>query len=211
MWFTFPTIHPLKIYVHREFPLWLRGLRTQLVYVRMWVRPLALLSGLRIWCCCEPWHSLQTWFGSGISVAVVRPGRYSSDLTLSLGTSICHRYGLKKTRYTHTHTHTHTHTSVCVSRPSGFDCVHRVLQISPHQLQDIFIRLKRKLTQEFLMWCNGLRIQCCLCNRSGHSSGVGLIPCLVQYIKDPALPQLWCRSELQLRFDSRPGKLAVLP
>ena len=36
-----------------EFPLWLGGLQTQLVSVRMWVRSLASLSGLRIRCCCE--------------------------------------------------------------------------------------------------------------------------------------------------------------
>ena len=32
-----------------EFSLWLRGLRTQLVSIRMLVQSLALLSGLRIW------------------------------------------------------------------------------------------------------------------------------------------------------------------
>ena len=28
---------------------------------------------------------------------------------------------------------------------------------------------------------------------------------MVQCVKDPALPQLWCRSQLQLRFDPWPG------
>ena len=32
---------------------------------------LALLSGLRIQCCCELWFRLQMWLGSWISVAVV--------------------------------------------------------------------------------------------------------------------------------------------
>ena len=37
------------------FPLWLSGLRTLLVSMRMWVQTLASLSGLRIWPC----HVLQ--------------------------------------------------------------------------------------------------------------------------------------------------------
>jgi len=31
----------------------------------------ALLSGLRIQGCCKLWCRLQTWFGSGVTVAVV--------------------------------------------------------------------------------------------------------------------------------------------
>ena len=31
----------------QEFPLWLSGLRTQLAYMRMWVRSLSSLSGLK--------------------------------------------------------------------------------------------------------------------------------------------------------------------
>ena len=38
-----------------EFLLWLSGLRTQLVSMRTWVRSLASLTGLRIWCCCKLW------------------------------------------------------------------------------------------------------------------------------------------------------------
>ena len=57
--------------------------------MRLRVRSLALLSGLRIWCCCELWCRLQTWFRSGIAVAVAQASGYSSDLTPSLGTSVC--------------------------------------------------------------------------------------------------------------------------
>ena len=35
----------------------------------------------------------------------------------------------------------------------------------------------------------------------------GSIPGLLQWIKNPALLQLWCRSQLWLRFDPWPGKL----
>ena len=48
----------------REFPLWLSGLRTQLVSTRMQVRSLTPLSGLRIQCCCGLWSSLQMQLGS---------------------------------------------------------------------------------------------------------------------------------------------------
>ena len=36
----------------------------------MQVQPLALLSGIRIWCCHEVWCRLQIRLGSGIAVAV---------------------------------------------------------------------------------------------------------------------------------------------
>ena len=36
-----------------EFPLWLSGLTTRLVSLRLQVQPLAPISGLRIWCCHE--------------------------------------------------------------------------------------------------------------------------------------------------------------
>ena len=72
-----------------EFLLWLSGLLTLLVSMKMWDRSLVLLSGLKILCCCELWFRLQTQFGSHVSVAVVQASCYSSDLTPSLGTSIC--------------------------------------------------------------------------------------------------------------------------
>ena len=53
-----------------EFPLWLSGLRTQLESMRLWVRSLALLTGLRIRHCRELWFRSQMGLGSGIAVAV---------------------------------------------------------------------------------------------------------------------------------------------
>ena len=66
--------------------------------MRTRVLSLALLSGLRIQRCSELWCRWQTWLlGSGVVVAVVQAGSYSSHSTPSLGTSICHRCGrLKK-------------------------------------------------------------------------------------------------------------------
>ena len=37
----------------------------------LWVRSLALLSGLRIRCCHGLWYRLQTWLGTCVAVAVV--------------------------------------------------------------------------------------------------------------------------------------------
>ena len=54
-----------------EFPLWLSGLRTQLVSMRTKVWSLASISGLRIRRCHELWCRWQTQVRSGIAVAVV--------------------------------------------------------------------------------------------------------------------------------------------
>ena len=53
---------------------------------------------IRIWHCCELWCRLQTQFGSHVAVAVVQADSYSSDLTPSLGTSVCCECGPKKTK-----------------------------------------------------------------------------------------------------------------
>ena len=52
--------------------------RIQLISMTMWVPSLALLSGLRIRCCCELWCRSQTQLGSSVAVAVVWADRYSS-------------------------------------------------------------------------------------------------------------------------------------
>ena len=91
----------------REFLLWLSRLRTQLVSMRMWVRFLALLSGLRVWCChdlrCR--SKIQLRSGMVVAVAVAVASSCSSNSTPSLGTSICHSCGpknqkKKKRKYT---------------------------------------------------------------------------------------------------------------
>ena len=74
--------------------MWLSRLQSRLVSMRIRVQSLALLSELRMWCCCELWHRSQTCLGSAIAMAVA--GSYSSDLTPSLGTSTCYRCSPKK-------------------------------------------------------------------------------------------------------------------
>ena len=72
--------------------------------MRLQIRSLASLSGLRIQHCHELLYSFQTQLRSRVAVAVVEAGH--TDLTLSLGTSICHRCGpknkKKKTKNTKT-------------------------------------------------------------------------------------------------------------
>ena len=80
---------------NREFPLWLSGLRTWLVPVRMWVWSLAFLSGLRSWRCRELWYRLQTQLGSMLLWCWRRPAA-EAPVTLSLGNSICHECDPKK-------------------------------------------------------------------------------------------------------------------
>ena len=66
--------------------------------MRLRVRSLALLGGLRIWPGCELWCRSQTQLGSHVAVAVVQAGNCSSDSTPSLGTSMCCRCGPKETK-----------------------------------------------------------------------------------------------------------------
>ena len=54
------------------------------------------IPGLRIWCCHELWCKPQTRLGSGVAVALAYAGSYSSDLTPSLGTSLCSGCSPKK-------------------------------------------------------------------------------------------------------------------
>ena len=72
---------------YREFPLWLRGLRTNIASVMMQVRSLASLSGLNFQHCLKLWHRLPTKLRSGVAGAVAQSGTCSSDSTPSLGNS----------------------------------------------------------------------------------------------------------------------------
>ena len=69
--------------------------RIRLGTVRLWVRSLASLSGLRIWHCRELWRRSQMRLGSCVAVAVVWTSNCNSNSTSSLGTSICLECGPK--------------------------------------------------------------------------------------------------------------------
>ena len=72
----------------------------QLGTMGLWVQSLALLSGLRIWRCRELWCGLQTQIRSRVAMALAQAGRYSSNQTPSLGTSIFHGSGSRKGKKT---------------------------------------------------------------------------------------------------------------
>ena len=63
--------------------------------MRTHVQSLASLTRLRIWNCHELWCTSQTQLGYCVAEAVVYTNSYSSDLTPSLGTSMCRGYGPK--------------------------------------------------------------------------------------------------------------------
>ena len=75
-------------------PSWRSRNKIQLGTIRLWVQPLASLSGLRMQCCRQLWCRSQTWLGSDIAVAVA--GSRTSNQTPRLGTSIWCRCGPKK-------------------------------------------------------------------------------------------------------------------
>ena len=51
--------------------MWLSRLKIQLVSMKLQVRSLVLLSGLRIWRCHKLWCSSQMWLEPCIAMAVV--------------------------------------------------------------------------------------------------------------------------------------------
>ena len=98
----------------------------------MEVQSLVSLRGLRIWHCCELWCRSQMWLESGVAVAVVQAGSCSSDLTSSLGISICYGCGPKKKKK--------------LSREAEWtDKVH-ISQVFPRNSDSCFVR---KLTWDF--------------------------------------------------------------
>ena len=84
-----------KIYF-LEIPVVAQQKQIRLGTMRLRVRSLASVSGLRIRHCRELWFRSKTRLRSGVAVAVVQASSHSSNQTPSLGTSICHRYSPKK-------------------------------------------------------------------------------------------------------------------
>ena len=74
----------------------LSWLRIELVSLRMPVRSLASLTGLRIQRGCDLWQRSQMRLGSQVAVAAAEAGSCGSDFTPCLGTSTCRGCSLKK-------------------------------------------------------------------------------------------------------------------
>ena len=68
--------------------------RIRLGTIRLQVRSLALLSGLRIWCCHVLWCRFQMQLRSQVAIHVA--SSYSSGSTPRLGISVCCRCEPKK-------------------------------------------------------------------------------------------------------------------
>ena len=86
------TLNKKKFYL--GVPIVAQQKQTRLVSMRMQVQYLALLSGLRIWHCCELWC-----LRSGVPVAVTQASSFSSNVTPNPGTSIYHPAAIKKIFY----------------------------------------------------------------------------------------------------------------
>ena len=99
-----------------EFPLWLSDNNPTSVHEDMGSIP-GLTQWVGIWCCHELWCRSQIRLGSGVALAVVQAGSFSSNSLSSLGTSMCPRCNPKKRKKkkekecinSRTHTYTHTH------------------------------------------------------------------------------------------------------
>ena len=76
-------------------PLVVQQKRIRVGTMRLRRQSLASFSGLRIGHCRELWCRSKTQLGSCVAVAVTKASSCSSDLTPSLGTSICHECALK--------------------------------------------------------------------------------------------------------------------
>ena len=114
---------------------------------------------------------------------------------------------------------------LCSSQTQVFQCQGKALEtvtflLNPHTFQSTtqFNNLFLLLFGDFLNfsysiritklrsshWCIRLRTWCCLWGSEVSISSMDLVSSLVQWVKDPALPQLWHRLQLQLRLTPGP-------
>ena len=100
--------------LYQEFLLWLSGLGTQLVFLRMQVRYLASFSGLRIWHCCKLWGRSRCGLDPVLLWQWRRGVGYGSNSTPIPGTSICCRCNHKKKKKKYIYIYTHTHNITCM-------------------------------------------------------------------------------------------------
>ena len=95
---TLSTVILSKIKRETGVPIVAQWKRLRWVSMRTQVGSLALVSGLRIWRCCELLWRWQARLGCGVAVAVAEASSYSCDPTPSLGTCTCPGRGSKKTK-----------------------------------------------------------------------------------------------------------------
>ena len=66
--------------------------------MRLQIGPLALLTGLRIWCFHKLWHTSQKRLRTCVALAVTQAGSCQSHWTCGLGTSISSGVAVRKKR-----------------------------------------------------------------------------------------------------------------
>ena len=87
------------------------GVMNPLVSMKIWVQSLALLSGLRIWPCCEMWCRSQMRLRSGVAVAM---GSWQLQLRFHpLAWELPHAAGLALKRRKKKKCHGWTHPTTC--------------------------------------------------------------------------------------------------
>ena len=125
--------------------------------MRMQVRSLALLSGLRIWCCYELWCRCRHSSYPKLLWPWCRPAAASSDSTPSLGASICCGCDPKKTK----------------KKKEKESMVH----IQTHQYRHISTKkIRQETANKKRVYWNSLVAQDCHCSDSGYCCGEGSIP-----------------------------------
>ena len=81
---------------HGGVPIVAQWVKDLTLSLRIQIQSLASPSGIRIGLCHKLQHRSQMQLRSSAAVVVAQVCSCSTDLTPSLGTSICHRYGHKK-------------------------------------------------------------------------------------------------------------------
>ena len=137
--------------------------RIQPETMRLPVKSLASLSGLRIQRCRELQCRLKTQLSFGVAVAVVQAGSCSSNQTPSLGSSICHGCGPKK------QTKPNQNKTKTTQQITNKDLLCSTGSYTQHLV------IKKKKSPKF-PWSSRLRIQHC------HSCGTGSTPDLRTFV-----------------------------
>ena len=103
-----------------EFPLWLSGVWTWLVSMKMWFWSLASLSRLRLWCFCCVGHRcgsdpLLLWLWRRL--AGVGPIQSLAwELPYAAGAALKNQIYICVYKHTHTHTYIYIHTHIYIER-----------------------------------------------------------------------------------------------
>ena len=120
----------------------------------MWVQSLALLSGLRVRCCCKIWHRLRIWCSHRCGVGL----SCNSNSSLSPETSICHRHGPKKKKQNKT---LHAYILLYIKDINNKELLYSI----GSYIQHLIIIYNGKLSKKEYISCEGIFIlyNVCIC------------------------------------------------